>query len=137
MNPPVLAWAILLGGLNPPGRTILAGKKVVLGLLKGLTVPGEKGRMCLFIGKCVKKKKNSMNFNTKHLMAEIGFSGESNDCSTTEEMEETQDQIEAYMKDEIALWLANHGSKLFSLECSKFLASENKKKYSKLNLKSK
>ncbi len=61
---------------------------------------------------------------------------EISETSSTEDMEE-QNEIEFFMKDEIALWLANHGSKLFALEVSKFLALENKKKYSKLNLKSK
>ncbi len=52
-------------------------------------------------------------------------------CSTTEEFSEVSmegEEIEALMKEEIGLWLANHGSKLFSLECSKFFAKEEEKK---------
>ncbi len=68
-----------------------------------------------------------MNSNTKTLMAEIGFSGETNsDCTTTEDMNEEHD-IEACVRQEAQLWLDNHATKLFQLECSKFLAKENRK----------
>ncbi len=72
-----------------------------------------------------------MNHKTRKLKNEhIGFDT-SDDCTTTEEFEEgdvVDDEIEACVKEEIQLWLANHGSKLFSLESSKFLAVEAKKK---------
>ncbi len=75
-----------------------------------------------------------MNQNSRKLLKEnIGFDSSDADCTTTtEEMEPLEegmsDEIEAYVKEEVGLWLANHGSKLFQLESSKFLALEFKKK---------
>ncbi len=73
-----------------------------------------------------------MNSKTRLLKKEvIGFdSSDVEDCTTTEEYEDVPviDEIEEYVREEVGLWLANHGSKLFSLETSKFLATEAKKK---------
>ncbi len=71
-----------------------------------------------------------MNHATRKELKEIGFSGDSgitSDCTTTEEMETVyEDQIEECMREQIELWLANHGSKLFQLECSKYFTKQNK-----------
>jgi len=53
------------------------------------------------------------------------------DTSTTEEYmsdNEMDPGIEALVRDEVQLWLASHGTKLFGLETSKFLANESKRK---------
>lgn len=51
-------------------------------------------------------------------------SGSSDDCSTTEDMSiAAEDNI----AEEIRNWLSMHGPKLFSLEVSKFLASQQRK----------
>jgi len=68
-----------------------------------------------------------MNLNTKQLMAEIGFSGESESCTTTEDMNEDAQDIEKCVREEAQLWLDTHGAKLFQLEASKFLAIQNRK----------
>lgn len=38
----------------------------------------------------------------------------------------TQEQMESMINDAVTDWLSIHGPKLFSLECSKFLAREKK-----------
>jgi len=56
---------------------------------------------------------------------EIGFdSSDVEDATTTEEFEDAcqKEEIEQYVREEVHCWLAIHGSKLFSLETSKFLA---------------
>ncbi len=74
-----------------------------------------------------------MNSKTKTLMSEIGFSGESGECTTTESMNEDQhymehaQELEKCVREEAQLWLDNHGTKLFQLEASKFLAIQNRK----------
>jgi len=49
--------------------------------------------------------------------------------STTEDMQEDglDSDLEECVRSEISQWLATHGSKLFSLETSKFLAAESKR----------
>lgn len=70
-----------------------------------------------------------MNQNSKKLLKENSAIDTSDaDCTTTEEDLPFDDEIETYVREETGLWLANHGSKLFSLETSKFLAVESKKK---------
>ncbi len=71
-----------------------------------------------------------MNSKTRLLKKEvIGFdSSDVEDATTTEEFPVEDDDIEACVKEEVQLWLANHGAKLFSLESSKFLAIEAKRK---------
>jgi len=49
----------------------------------------------------------------------------SSSSSTTEEMQEVEG--EAIIAEEAKNWLSLHGSKLFSLECSKFLAARERK----------
>jgi len=74
-----------------------------------------------------------MNYTKKAIEENIGFSGES--CSTTEEFDEyiSEDgnQIENYVREEVQMWLANHGRNLFSLETSKFIAKEKNSKKKK------
>jgi len=56
---------------------------------------------------------------------------QSSSTSSTEEYmyEEGMDTgIESCIKEEVQLWLASHGCKLFALETSKFLAAESKRK---------
>lgn len=55
----------------------------------------------------------------------------SSSTSSTEEMESdnyAREEFELIVRTETKDWLALHGTKLFSLETSKFLASEAKKK---------
>lgn len=49
--------------------------------------------------------------------------------STTEDLSEDgmDADLEECVRSEISGWLATHGSKLFSLEASKFLAAESKR----------
>jgi len=56
---------------------------------------------------------------------------QSSSTSSTEEYmyEDGMDTgIEGAVRDEVQLWLASHGTKLFALETSKFLAAESKRK---------
>lgn len=58
-------------------------------------------------------------------------SSSSESTSSTEEYmqaETFEPGIESLVRDEVQLWLASHGSKLFALEASKFMAAESKRK---------
>lgn len=55
----------------------------------------------------------------------------SSSTSSTEEFMQADGMdpdIEACVRDEVKIWLATHGSKLFALEASKFNAAEAKRK---------
>lgn len=58
------------------------------------------------------------------------FESGSSTSSTEEYMssEGLDSGIEGCVRDEVQLWLASHGTKLFALETSKFLAAESKRK---------
>lgn len=49
------------------------------------------------------------------------------DHSGSESTMEQEDVAEAVIRDEVQLWLDHHGSKLFALECSKWLAMEKRR----------
>jgi len=72
----------------------------------------------IFMQQPLKERKNK---NVLHIS--------SGSCSTTEDMQEDgmDADIEECVRSEISGWLATHGSKLFSLEASKFLAAESKR----------
>lgn len=48
--------------------------------------------------------------------------------SSTEELDIDHEEWEELVKEQTANWLATHGTKLFALEASKFLAAQEKKK---------
>jgi len=67
-------------------------------------------------------RKQTMNNGKEYTWVE-----DDNTCSDTDDFgdEASMDEdIERYAKEEIGLWLATNGTKLFALECSKFMAKK-------------
>lgn len=50
------------------------------------------------------------------------------DSTSSNESMEREDLEEAIIRDQVQLWLDQHGTKLFALESSKFLSQEKRRK---------
>jgi len=60
----------------------------------------------------------------------LQISDSSESLTSTEDMclNGLDSDIEFCVREEVQLWIATHGAKLFALECSKYLAAESKRK---------